>query len=54
MFNRCLEDNGKIEPTPKEAIASRVLPLYLQHHDTFYICPNCRRVVLVGNPRGGG
>ncbi len=48
MFSRCLEDNVKIEPTPKEVIASRVFPFTYQHHDTFYICPHCRRVYWSG------
>lgn len=48
MFRRCLEDNGAIEPTPKETIVSRVFPFTYQHHDTFYVCPICKRVYWSG------
>ncbi|MDD4050432.1 MAG: Mut7-C RNAse domain-containing protein [candidate division Zixibacteria bacterium] len=48
MFSRCLEDNGTIEPAPKEAIEFRVFPFTYQHHDDFYICPICRRVYWSG------
>lgn len=48
MFNRCLEDNGVIEPVPKETICSRVFPFTYEHHDDFFICPVCRRVYWSG------
>lgn len=48
LFSRCLEDNGRIEPVPKESIFQRVFPFTYQHHSDFFVCPICRRVYWSG------
>jgi uncharacterized protein with PIN domain/molybdopterin converting factor small subunit len=48
-FRRCMHCNGLLEGVSKERIIDRLQPETRQHHDEFYICPDCERIYWKGS-----
>ncbi len=51
ILSRCLVCNEPLQPLDYETARQRVPPYVAQTHDTFKICPACRRVYWHGTHR---
>ncbi len=47
-FQRCMLCNALLETAHKDDVTGRVPPHALQSHDTFRVCPACRKVYWAG------
>jgi len=48
IFTRCVECNGELEETAKEAVRERVPPYVFQTQECFVHCPGCDRIYWAG------
>ena len=48
LLSRCSRCNVPLAPAAHEAVAERVPPRVLEHHDLFSACPRCGRVYWQG------
>ncbi len=47
-FSRCLMCNEGLQPVSKGEVEGRVPDFIFRNYDSFYVCPNCRRVYWPG------
>ncbi len=52
-FEHCVEDNGRLVPVDKAAVAGEVPPYVLAAHGTFLRCERCQRVFWPGTHLDG-
>jgi uncharacterized protein with PIN domain len=51
FFTRCLECNKELIPAPDEDVQRRVPEYVRRTRNTFYLCPECRRIYWEGSHR---
>jgi len=52
MFRRCTLCNAALLPAPKSEVKEKVPEYIFNHHDSFLICPVCKRVYWPGTHWG--
>jgi hypothetical protein len=49
LFTRCLICNERLKDMPREKVEGKVTEYILNSHDTFFLCPNCKRIYWPGS-----